>query len=617
MRAMRLVDGTLVHMAWALLVLLPCLLLASAHAGARPGGSIEPPPIYDPQLLSFGSWSYVDRDTPETDIASLDPAAWKPVNRGSPRWPLGTGVRWFRTEFTIGWQYRTRKLGIALGKVSQAHQVYINGHLVGAEGGIGDDFVDAGRKSSVFAIPNNKLWFSFLSFTRPNMLAVRVEAINAPLGLDTAAVQIDDLDRLLLDSRTSDTYVKIAEGGALSVLVLIGLFCSFLILSGFRGRANIAFGFLVLISSLAILADSLLLYDVGWKNAFAQRAAWLLQVAAIAAYVRMVKIELGGATAIWERTVEYGGLGSAALLTLLAPYAAPSMATALTVGMPLLVLFPAVPSCLAAMRRSTPDSAILSFTTFLLLAAGLGAPFLLLSNPPLYPLHLGLLTCAIVLLLPIARQFQEMMRREIALSRRLVNVRDLERARLARDMHDGVGQSLAAVSLQLRMLTRGASNPDMSRLAAAVDDLTGELREVIGNLRPSHLQTLPVGRVIKAHFNRTLSDTGLGFTIGKVEEVSLPLDKKEHLFRIYQEALHNALRHSGCSNLSFSLKRVGRYLRMSISDDGCGFRVTMEKYKGLGLSTMRERSLLINASLTIISNPGEGTAVNIEVPIHD
>lgn len=617
MRAARLVDGKLVRILWELSVVLACLLLTSAQAGARPGGSMDPPPIYDPQLLSFGSWTYIDGDMSEIDIASPVQAGWKPMTSGNPRWPLGTGVRWFRTEFTIGWQYRTRKLGIALGKVSQAHQVYINGRLVGAEGGFGNNFIDAGRKSSVFAIANNKLWFSFLSFTRPNILAVRVEAINAPLGLETAAVQIDDLDRLLLDSRTSDTYVKIAEGGALSVLLLIGLFCSFLILSGFRGRANIVFGFLVLISSLAVLADSLLLYDFGWKTGFAQRAVWLLQVAAIAAYVRMVKIELGGATAIWERTVEYGGLGSAALLTLLAPYAAPSMATALTVGMPLLVLFPAVPSCLAAMRRWTPDSAILSFTTFLLLAAGLGAPFLLLSNPPLYPLHLGLLTCAIVLLLPIARQFQEMMRREIALSRRLVNVRDLERARLARDMHDGVGQSLAAVSLQLRMLTRGASNPDMSRLAAAVDDLTGELREVIGNLRPSHLQTLPVGRVIKAHFNRTLSDTGLGFTIGKVEEVSLPLDTKEHLFRIYQEALHNALRHSGCSNLSFSLKRVGRYLRMSISDDGCGFRVTMEKYKGLGLSTMRERSLLINASLTIISSPGEGTAVNIEVPIHD
>ena len=235
----------------------------------------------------------------------------------------------------------------------------------------------------------------------------------------------------------------------------------------------------------------------------------------------------------------------------------------------------------------------------------------------LYPLHLGLLTCAVVLLFPIARQFHEMTRREIALSRRLVNVRDLERLRLARDMHDGVGQSLAAVGLQLRMLTRDTSNSNMSTLAIAVDSLTEELREVIGNLRPSNLQTLPLGRVIEAHFNRTLSDTGLGFTIGKVEEVGLPIYTKEHLFRIYQEALHNALRHSNCSNLSFSLRRIGRYLRMSISDDGCGFRPSTKKFEGLGLSTMRERSLLISASLTIVSNPGEGTTVNVEVPAHD
>ena len=610
-------KGTLARIFRVLSALALLALFVQGQAMARPAGSADPLPIYDPQLLSFSPWSYIDGDPPGFDPARPETADWKPVQQGGIRWPLSTGVRWFRTEFTIGWQYRTRRLGIALGKVSQVDRVYVNGHLVGAEGGFGSGFVDAGRKSSVFALANNKLWFSFLSFTRPNVLLVRVEAVNAPLGLDTAAVQIDDLDRLLLDSRTSDTYVKIAEGGALSVLVMIGLFCCFLVLSGFRGRSNIVFGFLVLISAFAILTDSLLLYDLGWKNVFGQRATWLLQVAAVAAYVRMVKVELGGETALWERVTERVSLGGAVLLALAGPPAAPSLATALVVGLPLLALCPAIPACLAAMKRSTPDAAIFSFTTFLLLAAAAGLPFLFLPGMLLYPLHLGLLTCAVVLLFPIARQFHEMTRREIALSRRLVNVRDLERLRLARDMHDGVGQSLAAVGLQLRMLTRDTSNSNMSTLAVAVDSLTEELREVIGNLRPSNLQTLPLGRVIEAHFNRTLSDTGLGFTIGKVEEVGLPIYTKEHLFRIYQEALHNALRHSNCSNLSFSLRRIGRYLRMSISDDGCGFRPSTKKFEGLGLSTMRERSLLISASLTIVSNPGEGTTVNVEVPAHD
>jgi signal transduction histidine kinase len=56
---------------------------------------------------------------------------------------------------------------------------------------------------------------------------------------------------------------------------------------------------------------------------------------------------------------------------------------------------------------------------------------------------------------------------------------------------------------------------------------------------------------------------------------------------------------------------------MSVSDDGCGFRPSTKKFEGLGLSTMRERSILISASLTIVSNPGEGTTVNVEVPAHD
>lgn len=598
-------------------VCLACALAVwiSLHAASAAGDAATPPLIYDPQLISFGSWSYADEDRATSDLPDPELRVWTPMGAGTARPPFGKGVRWYRTEFTIGWQYRTRNLGIWLGRAGQAHRVYVNGHVIGSGGGFGSGFVDASRKSSVLPIENNKLWFSFLNLVRSNELVVRVEAVNAPVSLDAVSVQIDDLDKLLLDSRTSDTYVKIAEGGALSVLVLIGVFCGFLFLSGFRARSNTVFGFLVLLSALSILADSLLLYDLGWKTAFAQRAAWFFQVAAVAAYVRMVRVELSREVRLWERAVEYGGLSVAALILLWPWLVSTPLASFLVVGLPVATLLPAVAMGFSAIRRSIPNSVVLMFTTFLLLACAAGAPFPIFGAPPLFPLHLGLLACAVILLLPIAKQFDEMMRREIALSRRLVTVRDLERTRLARDMHDGVGQSLAAVGLQLRLLARDASNPKMSGLTDAVSDLTEELREVIGNLRPSNLEDLPLGRAIERHLARTLGDTGLGFTSGRIEEVELSLDTKEHLFRIYQEALHNALRHSNCSNLSFTQKRVGRYLRLSISDDGCGFRISAEKNKGLGLSTMRERALLMNASLKISSSPDEGTTVSVEVPV--
>lgn len=616
MRAMRLKNTKLGRVCWTVVIFLACVVASLPGVLAEPVATPDsPPPIYDPQLLSFGPWSYTDDDNPAFALPDQDLSRWKPVEAGRPYQALSTGVRWYRTEFTIGWQYRTRNMGIGLGKVQQAHQVYINGQLVGSEGGSGKGFVDAGRKSGVFPVAGSQLWFSFLSFTRPNVLAVRVETINAPLKLDVAEVQIDDLDKLLLESRTSDTYVKIAEGGALSVLTLIGVFCGFLFLSGVRGHANKVFGLLVLFSSLSIFTDSLLLYDLGWKTAPAQRMVWLFQVAAVVAYVRMVRVELRHETSFWERMLEYASLAVALLIVVWPSFLETPMATPVVVGLPVVTVVPAVLLSFAALRRSIPDSIALFFTALLLLASAAGIPFLLFSSPPLFPLHLGLFTCAVILLLPTARQFDEMMRREIVLSRRLVNVRDLERTRLARDMHDGIGQSLAAVSLQLRLLMRNADDPRMKGLAESVNNLTGELREVIGNLRPSNLQDLPLGRVIEMHFIRTLSDSGIGFTSGKIEDAELPLDTKEHLFRIYQEALHNALRHSNCSNLNFSQKRMGRYLRLSISDDGCGFRISAEKNKGLGLSTMRERALLINANLEIVSSPDEGTTVSIKVPI--
>lgn len=616
MRAMRLTSTKLGRVCWIVVTVLACVVLPLACVSAEPmAAPSKPLTIYDPQLLSFGPWSYADGDDPAFALPDQNLSRWKPVGAGWGHRAPSTGVRWYRTEFTIGWQYRTRNMGIGLGKVQQAYRIYINGQLVGGEGGSGRGFVDAGRKSGVFPVAGSKLWFSFLSFTRPNSLAVRIETVNAPLDLDVAQVQIDDLDKLLLESRTSDTYVKIAEGGALSVLVLIGVFCGFLFLSGVRSQANKVFGFLVLFSSLSIFTDSLLLYDFGWKTALAQRMVWFFQVAAVVAYVRMVRIELRHETSFWGHILEYASLAIALLVVVWPAFIETPLATPVVAGLPVVAVIPAVFLSFAAFRRSAPNSVVLLFTTLLLLAAAAGMPFLLFSAPPLFPLHLGLFACAVILLLPTARQFDEMMRREIVLSRRLVNVRDLERTRLARDMHDGIGQSLAAVGLQLRLLMRDADNPKMKGLAKSVNNLTEELREVIGNLRPSNLQDLPLGRVIEMHFIRTLSDSGIGFTSGKIEDVDLSLDTKEHLFRIYQEALHNALRHSNCSNLNFSQKRVGRHLRLSISDDGCGFRISAEKNKGLGLSTMRERALLINANLEIISNPDEGTTVSIMVPV--
>src|SRR6185312_10907701 len=124
----RLVKGTLARIFRVLSALALLALFVQGQAMARPAGSADPLPIYDPQLLSFGPWSYIDGDPPGFDPARPETVGWKPVQQGSIRWPFSAGVRWFRTEFTIGWQYRTRRLGIALGKVNQADRVYVNGH---------------------------------------------------------------------------------------------------------------------------------------------------------------------------------------------------------------------------------------------------------------------------------------------------------------------------------------------------------------------------------------------------------------------------------------------------------------------------------------------------------
>jgi two-component system sensor histidine kinase UhpB len=204
-------------------------------------------------------------------------------------------------------------------------------------------------------------------------------------------------------------------------------------------------------------------------------------------------------------------------------------------------------------------------------------------------------------------------------SRAALAAQEEERARVARDLHDQVNQSLTGVLLRLEA-TRSEAPPELapeieetSRLAHQAMD---ELLTVARQLRPTALDDLGLRAAI-AGLVEQLDRPGLNASFTCDDDPSgLDPDLQLVIYRVSQEAIGNAVRHSGASRVEVTLARKDGRFELSVADDGSGF--TFEQAtSGLGLGGMRERALLVGGELDIESRPGHGTTVRLWVPIRE
>jgi signal transduction histidine kinase len=204
------------------------------------------------------------------------------------------------------------------------------------------------------------------------------------------------------------------------------------------------------------------------------------------------------------------------------------------------------------------------------------------------------------------------------LSQRLLDVQEEERRRLARELHDEVGQSLGALLMDLGQ-ARGAlsNNAEVEeRLRSAHSLAEGALRAVRNLsllLRPSMLDDLGLVPALHWQARETSRRTGMDVHVTAVdEELVLPDDHRTTIYRVVQEALQNAGRHSQAREVEIVVQRHGDLLRIIIRDNGVGFDPSITR--GLGLLGMQERISLLGGLLQIESAPGHGTILRMEIP---
>lgn len=614
-----------------------CVLMSLSCSANNLTDNLTSKDIIDPTIISIKPWQvYVgnneDNDSPpkvfknKALLLQLQQPSQLPVEKNTQEhWqtlaefstpylyiPVQKN-RWFHSSFIVGWHHKNAQLALSLGPLYPDAEVYVNGVQLSAlnTNTLARSFRRA--QTRIYRLPRQKLLYSFLDFQVENQILVHLMGNKEPLMLMADQIEIDSYDSLALKAKDSDTLIKIAQGGMVALLLSFCLFSVFMRAVGFKERNNTLFGSYVICVACSILSDSLLLPDhLGYWSALSPlpliftTLSMLVLVALLSPRQRLSNVAkrliLLNIAVLACLVLEKNGSALYQWLVLIN-----QIINAVVVIHALLI------SVLLVNKTPPISNNVLLTLVFI----GWCAQSLWAFNySPVQPLEITLFITAIALLLNVAQRFRAMASSLLTLSNRLVSIREKERARLTRDIHDGVGQGLSTLKLLINLNANKLESNLGEILQTEVSNTSDTLKSVIRNLKPIEvISGSPTQAIINlAQHNCHLSN--IGINVVSKDDVKLSQERAYQVYRIGQEALNNALKHSNAKQISLSFTVTGQSYKMQIEDDGKGLQdyASDDSY---GMSSMHERSMILGANLNIKNNDLGGTIVLLEVPIDD
>jgi signal transduction histidine kinase len=208
------------------------------------------------------------------------------------------------------------------------------------------------------------------------------------------------------------------------------------------------------------------------------------------------------------------------------------------------------------------------------------------------------------------------------ISRQLIEAQEQERGRIARELHDDIGQRLSLLIVELDQLQKNSRDLSAQTRSSAgalkqkASEIVSDIQSLSHKLHSSKLQYLGITAAVR------------GFCREFGEQQNVEIDVNAHdlpsrlspdialcLFRVLQEALHNSAKHSGVRHFGVRLWLSSDEVHLAVSDSGAGFDIkTVMKGRGLGLTSMRERVRLVSGTIVIESKPAAGTTIHVCVP---
>jgi signal transduction histidine kinase len=206
-------------------------------------------------------------------------------------------------------------------------------------------------------------------------------------------------------------------------------------------------------------------------------------------------------------------------------------------------------------------------------------------------------------------------------SARLIDAMEQERHRIARELHDDLGQKLVLLHMDLERIQGKCEEwlrPSLTDLLSQLSTLSTTAREISHGLHPSELEYLGLVAAAKRLCKHLGQGTSLSIQLNaRGVPVQLQPAISLCLYRVIQEGLHNIVTHSRASKAEIDLTSEGERVLLRIVDDGIGFTPGQEPTSGLGLVSMRERVRSVGGSIDIASSPMRGTQIEAWVPVHE
>ncbi len=214
------------------------------------------------------------------------------------------------------------------------------------------------------------------------------------------------------------------------------------------------------------------------------------------------------------------------------------------------------------------------------------------------------------------------------LSGHLQSAREEERIRIARELHDQIGQTLTATKMDLSLLQRDLTGKDrlpspqqvcddLESTKKLVDEAIDTMHAIVRELRPEVLDHLGLRDALEWQLQEFQSRTRIEteFTAGQ-EEIQLDTERAIAVFRIFQETLTNIARHAEAKQVRVLLSEQDRYLLLEVRDDGKGMDGSaMANPTAFGILGMRERAHVFGGDVVIVGEPGKGTVVSVRIPV--
>jgi signal transduction histidine kinase len=213
-----------------------------------------------------------------------------------------------------------------------------------------------------------------------------------------------------------------------------------------------------------------------------------------------------------------------------------------------------------------------------------------------------------------------------ALSSRLTVVQEQERSRIARELHDGIGQVLTAIRFNLDVLVREATIENgqalerVRSMQTIIDETLLEIRRMAFELRPAVLDDFGLAAALRLYVDRFSKQTGIAVSLSCPDNVGRWQQQIEAtVFRVMQEALTNVVKHSGASTVQLRLHKAAESLELMIEDDGRGLGTGSRGFsrgaEGLGFVNMRERVAELHGTFNVESPNGSGTRIAVTIPV--